>query len=58
MRGSYFVGLLRILHFGNAFFNSATPALVTLVPRNLSYSSCFNLATSLRPASVIWVRNK
>ena len=29
--GGYFLALLRILHFGNAFCNSATPALVTLV---------------------------
>ena len=56
--GFYFVALLRILQFGNAFCSSATPASVTWVsfkPRNVS---CCNFATSLRPASVILVLSK
>ena len=43
--GGYFVGLLMILHFGNAFCSSATPTGVTLVPSNQSDSSRFNLTT-------------
>ena len=47
--GGYFLARTRrMLHFGNAFFNSATPALVTLVRLKPSVLSCCNLATSLR----------
>ena len=54
--GGYFVGLpLSLSKFGKAPFNSASLASVTLVPNKESASSLCNLATSLRPASVIWV---